>query len=111
MSAILRAADSRSKDCGNDGFYFVINFLVVIPEISLRSNIHLGKASRNYPGSMACANAGFYLVINYLVVIPEISLRSNIHLGKVSRNYPGSMACANASNVTRYRFPLKRLRE
>jgi hypothetical protein len=25
--AILRAVDSRSKDCGNDGFYFVISYL------------------------------------------------------------------------------------
>jgi hypothetical protein len=27
MSAILRAADSRSKDGGNDDFYFIINYL------------------------------------------------------------------------------------
>jgi hypothetical protein len=29
----------------------------------------------------------------------------------VSRNYPGSTECANVGNFTRYRFPLKGLRE
>jgi hypothetical protein len=32
MLATLRAADSRSRDCGNDGgFYFVINYLAGHP--------------------------------------------------------------------------------
>jgi hypothetical protein len=29
--AILRAVDSRSRDCGNDGFYFIINYLAGHP--------------------------------------------------------------------------------
>jgi hypothetical protein len=32
MLATLRVADSRSRDCGNDGgFYFVINYLACHP--------------------------------------------------------------------------------
>jgi hypothetical protein len=30
-SATLRAADSRSRDCGNDDFYFIINYLACHP--------------------------------------------------------------------------------
>jgi aminoglycoside phosphotransferase (APT) family kinase protein len=29
--AMLHAADSRSKDCGNDGFFFMINYLAGHP--------------------------------------------------------------------------------
>jgi hypothetical protein len=44
-------------------------------------------------------------------VILEISSRWNNHLDKVQRNYPGSIARTNVGNFTRYRFPLRRLRE
>jgi hypothetical protein len=127
--ATLRAADSRSRDCGNDEFLLCdqlssrssrkfrgdgIPTLIRPVEIirDLQRAPKLATLHAIDSRSEDCGNDGVLLCdqLSRLVIL-EISWRWNTHLDKASRNYPGSTACANVGNFTRCRFPLRRRRE
>jgi hypothetical protein len=66
--AILRAVDSCSKDCGNDGFYFVISYLGLSSWKFRRGEIPtFDIVSRNYPGSTARTNVGNFTRYRFLL--------------------------------------------
>jgi hypothetical protein len=58
-------------------------FPFVIPQISLRGNIHLDNVSQKLCG-ICSARQCWQVYAPFPFVIPQISLRSNIHLDNVN---------------------------
>jgi hypothetical protein len=133
MLAISRAIDSRSRDCGNDGFLLcdqlssrssrkfrrgeittLIRPAEIIRDLQRAQMLAILRAIDSRSGD--CGNDGSFVLCG-ADVQPTMSSSRKFRgaeitpLDAVGRNYPGSTARANVGNFTRCRFPLRRLRE